>query len=393
MLSSFETGIITLINNALKGENQPLPEGFDYSRVYDFGIKHQILPLLYYGGAGNPKFLASDTGNKMLFGTMSLTTISENQLIEINRVCKVFDENNIDYLKLKGSIIKRLYPQGEMRIMSDADILIRENQMAEIEKLLIKLGYEFVVNSDHEWIWKNENLHLELHKRIIATYQKDFYAHFGDGWKLAHKKSDNSCEYTMSLEDEFIYLFTHLAKHYREAGIGIKHMTDIYLFLKSYPNLDLEYVYGELEKLQLLTFYQNVKKTLDVWFNDTEWDEIAEFITAKIFESGVYGTKLAYIKAEALRLSKGENVEKAKSKKKLALAFPPYKKMCNIFPILNKAPILLPFLWVWRLIKAILFKRDKINELKSEVDSYSQEDIDECQAELDYVGLDFNFEV
>lgn len=393
MLSSFETGIITLINNALKGENQPLPEDFDYSQVYDFGIKHQILPMLYYGGASNPKLLASDSENKMLFATMSLATISENQLIEIDRVCKTFDENNIEYLKLKGSVIKRLYPQAEMRIMSDADILIRENQMDKIEKLLVELGYTFVINSDHEWIWKNDIISLELHKRVIATYQKDYYAYFGDGWRLGHKKNDNTCEYVMSLEDEFIYLFTHLSKHYREAGIGIKHMTDIYLFLKSYPELDLDYIYKELENLQLLGFFKNVKKTLDVWFNGEECNEIAEFITAKIFESGVYGTRLAYIQAEALKLAKGKNVKKAKSKKKLAMAFPPYRRMCNIFPVLKKAPILLPFLWVWRLIRTVLFRRKKISELNSEVESYSQEQIDMCQAELDYVGLDFNFEV
>ena len=96
MLSSFEQGIITLLNNALKGENQPLPEDFDYSKVYAFGIKHQILPLLYYGGAGNPQFLASDNGNQMLFATMQLTALSENQLMEIDRICNAFDENGIE---------------------------------------------------------------------------------------------------------------------------------------------------------------------------------------------------------------------------------------------------------------------------------------------------------
>ena len=393
MLSSFERGIITLINNALKSENKTLPEDFDYSKVYNFGVKHQILPLLYYGGAGDQKFMASDIGNKMLYAVVSLIAISENQLYEIDKLCKEFDKNGIEYLKLKGSILKRLYPKVEMRLMSDADILIKEDKRSEAEKVMSELEYTFVQDSDHEIIWKNHAIQIELHKRIIATYQKDFYEYFGDGWKLAHKKSEDSFEYVMSLEDEFIYLFTHLAKHYREAGIGIKHMTDIYLFLSHYPELNLDYVYNELEKLKLLEFYKNVKRTLDVWFNDTEWDEISEFITAKIFESGVYGTKLAYIKAEAVRLSKGRSVKRARSKKKLALAFPPYKKMCNIFPALKKAPILLPFLWIWRLIKAVLFKRKKIGELNSEVDSYSQEEIDECRAELDFVGLDFNFEV
>ena len=41
MLSSFEKGIITLINNALKGEKNPLPKDFDYSGLHDFSVKQK----------------------------------------------------------------------------------------------------------------------------------------------------------------------------------------------------------------------------------------------------------------------------------------------------------------------------------------------------------------
>lgn len=392
MLSSFETGIITLLNNALKGENQPLPADFNYSQVYKFGVKHQILPMLYYGGANLPEFIASDTENKMLFATMQLTALSENQLMEIDRVCKEFDKNGIEYLKLKGSIIKRLYPQHEMRVMSDADILIREKQMDKIEVLMTDLGYEFEQMSDHEWIWLGDVLPFELHRRVVATRQKDFYAFFGEGWKLAHKKSEDSCEYVMTLEDELIYLFTHLSKHYREAGIGIKHLTDIYLFLEKYPDLDKEYLNASLEKLGLLKFFENVKRTLDVWFKGAECDEISRFITAKIFDSGVYGTMIADMKARALRLSKGTSVKGAKIKRYIQLVFPKYRYMYLIYPFLKKCPIALPFMWIWRLITALLFKQKRIKKINSEMDVINNEVIDEVQTELDYVGLDFNFE-
>lgn len=36
-----------------------------------------------------------------------------------------FDAGGIDYMPLKGSILKDLYPRHEMRMMGDADILIR----------------------------------------------------------------------------------------------------------------------------------------------------------------------------------------------------------------------------------------------------------------------------
>lgn len=393
MLTSFETGIITLLNNALKCENQPLPEGFDYSKVYGFGVKHQILPMLFYGGAENPEFMASDTEGKILFGTMQLTALSESQLFKIDELCKSFDENKIEYLKLKGSIIKRLYPKHEMRVMSDADILIREEQYDSIKAVLTELGYTFKYTSDHEIVWNKDELTIELHKRIIPSYQKDFYAFFDNGWKLAKKKSDDSSEYVMTLEDEFIYLFTHLSEHYREAGIGIKHMTDIYLFLREHSEINLEYVYAGLEKLQLLTFFKNIKKALDVWFNSAECDEVSEFITAKIFNDGVYGTRINKLKSEAVKYSKGTDENGAKRKKRWFSIFLPYKTMCNVFPVLTKVPILLPFLWVWRIIRAILFRRDKIKQINDNINSYSQETINEFQLELNYVGLDFNYEV
>jgi len=393
MLSSFETGIITLINNALKCENQPLPEDFDYSLVYKLGLKHQILPMLYYGGAENPKFVASDVECKMLFGTMQLTALSENQLMQVECVCKEFDKNGIEYMKLKGSNIKSLYPKHEMRVMSDADILIREEQYAIIQNVLTGLGYTYKYSSDHELVWKKDELTVELHKRIVPSYQKDFYAYFGEGWKKAYKKNDESCEYVMKPEDEFVYIFTHLAEHYREAGIGIKHMTDIYLFLNKYTELDLDYIYNELEKLKLLDFFKNVKKTLDVWFNGAECDDVAQFITAKIFDNGVYGNMVNALKSDALRYSKGTDVKGAKRKRKLHAIFLPYKTMCNVFPVLNKAPILLPFLWVWRIIRTVLFRRGKIKQMNENINSYSQETIDEHQLELNYVGLDFNYEV
>ncbi|MBR2025335.1 MAG: hypothetical protein IKA02_05965, partial [Clostridia bacterium] len=124
-----------------------------------------------------------------------------------------------------------------------------------------------------------------------------------------------------------------------------------------------------------------------------ECDEVSKFITAKIFNSGVYGTLVNSLKSDALKFSKGTDEKGAKRKKRLYMIFLPYNKMCAVFPILHKAPILLPFLWVWRLIRAVLFRRDNVKKLNEEVENYSQEEIDEYKLELNYVGLDYNFEV
>ena len=194
-------------------------------------------------------------------------------------------------MKLKGTVLKYLYPHSEMRLMSDSDILIKEEQMPKIKGVMKSLGYEYRTSSDHEWIWARPELTAELHKRIVASYQKDYFEYFDNGWKLA-KQIEGTYEYKMSKEDEFIYLFTHLAKHYRDSGIGIKHFADIYVFIRAEKNLDMDYVENVLKKLGIYTFFVNVQNMLNVWFCDTGWDEISEFITCKVFESGVYGQRL-----------------------------------------------------------------------------------------------------
>ncbi|MBR2335337.1 MAG: nucleotidyltransferase family protein [Clostridia bacterium] len=393
MLSSFKLGILTLINNALKGEQNLLPEDFDYSKLYKFSVRQQIMPLIYYGGSTNPVFVANDIDGKLRSSTIYAAVVSEHQTLEVNKVCGFFDENGIDYMRLKGFGIKKLYPREEMRIMGDADILIRENQMPMIEQLMVDLGYTHVLTSDHEWTWVKGSVKIELHKRLVPTYSKDFYSYFGDGWFLANKKEENRCEYYMKAEDEFVYLFTHFAKHYRYSGIGIKHTVDLYMFMKTYKDLDYKYMRSSFKSLGLLKFYDNICKMLDVWFNGAECDELSEFLTNKIFANGAYGTLTATLKSEAVVLAKGTNAKGAKRKKMIRLIFPTYENMCPTYSWIKGKPWLLPLAWIYRFIVVLLFKRDKIKAYKKDMKVISKENIDAYQAELNFVGLDFNYEV
>ena len=58
----------------------------------------------------------------------------------------------------------------------------------------------------------------------------------------------------MTPEDEFIYLFTHFAKHYRDGGIGCRYVVDLWVFLRNNPTMDPEKIKRELDKLQLREF-------------------------------------------------------------------------------------------------------------------------------------------
>ena len=70
---------------------------------------------------------------------------------------------------LKGCNLKRLYPQPELRLMADADILIRMEQYDQIKSVMQSLGFACERESDHEFIWRTKGLYLELHKRLLPS--------------------------------------------------------------------------------------------------------------------------------------------------------------------------------------------------------------------------------
>ena len=392
MMNSTQAGVLLIIKSALTGEKYTLPNDFDLAQAAKIARKHQIIALFYYGALNCGISDALPEMQTLFMQTCSLISLSERQNFEINRLFKLFEENKIDYLPLKGTLLKRMYPKSEMRIMSDADILIRTEQHDAIRPIMLDLGYAEKIESNHEFVWEKGNIVFELHKRLIPSYNKDYYNYYGDGWRLAVPSSDNCTRYEMSAEDEMIYIFTHYAKHYRDAGVGIKHILDLWVYKSYKPELDNDYILAELKKLQLDVFYKHTMNTLEVWFGNGTPTEQTKLISDVIFNSGVYGTHRAHVLSDAVKISKTVgSSQKTKLKKTLEMVFLPYSSMTMKYPFLKKAPVLLPIMWVVRWFEAIFIKKGAIRNNRDNLKILSVENIDDYQSALNFVGLDFNF--
>ena len=147
--------------------------------------------------------------------------------------------------------------------MGDADVLIHAEQYNKIVPILEKNDFTFVKENLNELCWQKLPFYIELHRYLISPQHKDYYGYFGDGWQLARPSEGFKHRFEMSDEDFFVFLFAHFTKHYRSSGIGIKHMTDIWVYLKAKPELDIKYIERELDKLKMLTFYKNVLRTVN----------------------------------------------------------------------------------------------------------------------------------
>lgn len=390
-MDKFQRDFLNILKSALTDEKISVNNDFNFEEAFNLAKEHGVLVMFYYGIKNSELDVDDENFSKIKKYVYALVQKSAFQDYESINLYKEFDENNVDYMPLKGEVIKKLYPNHEMRYMGDVDVLIKSEQYPVIKEVMQKNGYNTICESDHEYVWdKPGRLHFELHKHLIPSYNKDYFSYYQNSWEKAEKQSET--HYVLNDEDFFTYIFTHLAKHYRDGGIGIKHFVDIFVFLKEKKNLDKKYIEKELEKLELLTFYKNVLNAVDVWFNGKEENEISDFITNKVFSSGAYGTKYNKLMAEALKKSKSlKNQKNIRAVYIFQNIFPSYEKMKKRNPILIKMPVLLPFVWILRWFEILFFKKKLIKQKGNEIYNTSGENVKKYQDELNFVGLDYNF--
>ncbi len=380
--------LLTIIKSVLTEVPVTIEDELNYKELYLLSKKHQITPLVY---DGLYKIKGNFNGTEQFKNlTLPLLLIDQNQLACLKQIETVFAQNEIDYMPLKGSSIKALYPMPEFRLMGDLDLLIKESQYPKIKDILVPLGYVEQLESDHELIWKSKSgITIELHKRLIPSYNDDYYSYYSNPWEKA--VLENNHRFSMTNEDEYLYIFTHLTKHYRDGGIGLRHMIDIWYYKMKHPSLDMDYIYNELQKLELKDFHQNISDTLDVWFNDKEDTELSDHITERIITSGSFGLSEIKKTAYAARLSAKEaSASSAKKKTLLRLIFLPFDIMKEKYPVLNKAPFLLPIMWVVRWVDAILHKRKSISSNAAQLSKINTAVVDSYNEELKKVGLKFH---
>lgn len=380
--------MLSLIGSIISGESLPNEENaVDWEEIFDISNRHSVANIIGHAVSSGKYMVSGDyisTFSKKMFEAVA---VDENQRVEFNKIFRAFDENEIDYMPLKGLNIKNLYSSPDMRNMSDGDILIRVEQFEKFDIIMKELGYSFKVESNHEFVYfKPPFINIELHKYLIPTYNDDLYSYYGDGWKLANK-NENSFRYSLSPDDEFIYIFTHFAKHYRDGGAGIKYIADMWLYLRK-NNIDKEKVFFEFKKLGLDVFARHIFKLMSVWFENENSDELTDDITDFMLSGGQYGDGKKALIASELRENSNMETDDILKTSFIRLIFPSMAHMKNSYPFLKKCPYLLPLFWIYRIIRSIFYGKNSAKMYKIKSEYITDENLKSYSTHMKTVGLD-----
>lgn len=382
-------GILMLIRSAITEEKVELPAGFSLDEAYKIIKSQQIENLIYSGVVRHGGMDNSAVIKDMFQRNCYFLHQDHRQRQALQNLYAAFEDNGIDYMPVKGCNMKLLYPQPSMRIMCDADILIRMEQYEKIKGIMLQLGYTEGAVSGHELHWDNTALHLELHKWLMHPDHQDYFKYLTDCWQYAHVQSGH--RYELNQEDEWIYTFIHYAKHYRMGGIGIRQVLDLWIYQKK-KQLDMEYIRTELQKIDLLEFFENTQRMIGVWFEDQEEDAHTAFMTEYIFSDGSWATgenfDVAYASLQSAQVG---SLKKGRYKRIWQTLFPKIEWMEKRYQVLKRVPWLLPIFWPVRWIDTVLFRKENIRKVRKRFQNATDEKVTSFQASLQYVGLNYDF--
>lgn len=325
--------------------------------AYKLASEHSMAHLIYLplkkNGLGDISPEITAKAKKAVYFASITSSMQDDELKNLKRV---FDENKIPYIVLKGAYLRQFYPESWMRIGCDVDILVKRENLEFARDIAVeKLGYKSELIMEHDVTLKVPNgLHFELHFDLLEKEElPSAHGILKKVWDYAEKKDENSYEYTLCNEYVYFYNNVHAAKHFVYGGCGVKPLVDSYI-LENIP-LDRKLIDGFIEEADLKSFFENFTRLAKIRIGgeNLDYDELLQQTEDFIIAGRTFGTIRSNSTAYAVQYSKGHKL--------ITLLFLPYEKMKCLYPVLKKHKWLLPFMWVYRWFRAIFEGRMRLS--------------------------------
>lgn len=358
--------LVYLISNSLcnKRPESSRVQSMDLDEIYELASFHSIIALVAFSlETVIPLPDKFDQAKKKAIRKLVLFDVERNKILQR------MSEEKIWHMPLKGSVLKGYYPKYGMREMSDNDILCDSKRLNDVKCIMEQLGFsceKFEERVDDTYT--NGLLAFEIHRFLFDEHEN---RHFHDYYKDIKQRlipiEQNPFEYKFSPEDFYIYMIAHEYKHFIYGGTGLRSLVDTFVYLsKWHDSMDWNYIFGELEKLQIKEFEEQHRQLSIAILTGKQLNQNEQDILLYYVSSGTHGV-LEHIESNHLsrRLS-GDDSKQSKRKYLVHRLFISGEDLKNAYPFFYKHKSLIPFLQLFRLFMAVFIKPKMIiGEYKS----------------------------
>ncbi len=250
LLSCAQTEIVKDKMEQIKGL---LSHHLNWEEVLDSAFSHGIAPLLYYNlkNIRKSQFIPQEVMDKLEKAYHGNVARNMYLYVELNRILEAFYEKAVEVILLKGAALaKTVYADIGLRTMGDIDLLVKQQDLLYIKKIMYDLKYVPYQNSKtEEWhienhfhlpkyIYQDKLIIVEIHWNILrnSLRRNSFPINIDEWWERTKVSKIGNCHALIpSPEDMLLHLCLHLMNHgYNK--ITLRGLFDILETVRYYKN-------------------------------------------------------------------------------------------------------------------------------------------------------------
>lgn len=302
----------------------------------------------------------------------------EQMQYEFEQICATLENAKIPFIPLKGSVIRKYYPEPWMRTSCDIDILVQEGDLKQAIKNLEK-ELKYTANEKKGYhdisLFSESGIHLELHHSLCENLE-NIDSLLARAWiYVIPQVTTYEKQFTTSYF--LFHVVAHMLYHFQRGGCGTRPLLDLWLLRRRF--LEEQRLTELLRECGIVTFYQTMVELSECWFGEGVHNEKTLRVQEYLLQAGIYGTQKNRDLADTVKTG-------SRKKRALRYLFLPYKNMVILYPILAKAKILLPFFHVWRWVTRI-FRIKKALKTTESILTQSQDEIEEIRVLFEMLNI------
>ena len=260
-LTAEQQALLLLVRSSLWGEKLILESDIDWEKLDAIANEQAVVAFAYdgarYADVVVPNNIMQKWRGKLLAGVAR----NEKLLKAQDEVLGWFAEAEIPAVILKGSSVARYYPQPDLRVLGDIDVLVDKSHVNKAKELLEQHGYA-LHESDHEFHmgFGRPGAYVELHYHVtklpnnsagdvVRAVTARFLDALGQGQVAQHEFP------VLSESDQAFSLLLHMIRHMFESGIGLRQVCDWMMYVSDADaQAFAEHTVPMLEKCGLLQY-------------------------------------------------------------------------------------------------------------------------------------------
>ena len=363
-MNSNEKYFVSLISSHLNKVPPALPEGINWEEIYRLAEIHNICAIVTDQILKLPKDSQPDMQIMSKFRQQLGYTLIDCEEKEkaIDFLKSLFEKNEIEFLFVKGAMLREYYPVKEFRTSGDIDVVIKAQSIKRLISLLS--GFQGVKKKKKKKdliVCQCFEQEIEIHSNFDCD-NPYFESIFDASEKCSY-------EYKISDEEHLLYVLCHIIKHFNSFGAGIKMFADIDVLIRHIGDFDYDSFMDKCRSLNIEAFAKSSLSLCNYWFGTPVKAEISfeanskfrELFENEIINSGAFGFNKRdlgdYYVNKGIGKD-GKNNLSAKVRAFFKLLFPSKNYLKRSYTYCDRHPILLPLAWLNRLYDGI-FKRGR----------------------------------